>query len=132
MPLQVCTTAKMKCAMAVPPGMSVFNATPKMIQTSMQQAGNIMDNKPMVNVPSFGMCMSPTNPQFIAATAAALGTPTPVPCVPVLPAPWVPGVPNVLVSNQPAIDNTCMLTCALGVPMCITFIDAGQTTHLIP
>ena len=62
-------------------------------------AANIMDNKPMVNVGPFGMCMSPTNPAVAAATTAALGVLTPMPCLPVIPAPWVPGSPTVLIAQ---------------------------------
>jgi hypothetical protein len=36
-----------------------------------QPAANIQDFKPMVNVASFGMCTTPSNPQMAAATAAA-------------------------------------------------------------
>ena len=67
---------------------------------------------------------------FIAATAAAMGVPTPVPCTPVTPAPWVPGVPNVLIANIPVLDNTCTLTCALGGVISITF--PAQITHNVP
>ena len=44
-------------------------------------AANIMDHKPVVNIPTFGMCTAPTNPAVIAAMSAALGVPTPAPCV---------------------------------------------------
>jgi hypothetical protein len=128
MPMQTCTGAQMKCSFGMAP--SVFNATPKMVMTNYMPAGNIMDHVPVLNIPPFGMCQSPSNPMFIAATAAALGTPTPVPCMPITPAPWVPGVPTVMVANMPALDNTCTLNCIwAGV---ITFADAGQTNHQIP
>lgn len=92
--------------------------------------GVIMDNIPFTNIIPFPMCMSPTNPAFIAATSAALGVPTPVPCTPVTPAPWVPGVPTVLVAGIPAIDNTCTLNCVLGGVISISF--PAQVTHNVP
>lgn len=72
-------------------------------------AATIMDFAPFVNVLPFGMCTSPANPTVIAATAAALGVPTPMPCVPVT-TPWVPGAPNALVGTFPALtsDSKCM------------------------
>jgi hypothetical protein len=76
------------------------------------------------------MCLSPSNPTVAAATAAALGVLTPMPCVPVLPAPWVPGAPTVLITNIPALDNNCKLTCAWGG--LISFSTPGQFTHQIP
>jgi hypothetical protein len=108
----------------------VFNATPKMVQTSYMQAGTIMDNIPMTNIMPFGMCSSIANPTVASATATALGVLTPMPCVPVTPAPWAPGVPNVLIANQPALDNMCKLMCTwAGV---ISVVMPGQMTHDIP
>ncbi|MGS0757912.1 DUF4280 domain-containing protein, partial [Roseateles sp. GG27B] len=71
MPNQVCTGALMTCSFGVAP--STFNATPRPILTSNMVAGVITDNIPIMNVPPFGMCSSPSNPMVAAATAAALG-----------------------------------------------------------
>lgn len=128
MPNQVCTGAAMQCSFGMAP--SVFNATPRPVITSNMVAGVIMDHAPMMNVPPFGMCTTPSNPSVAAATAAALGVLTPMPCVPVLPAPWVPGVPTVLIANIPALDNSCKLMCAWGGV--ISFTTPGQFTHQIP
>lgn len=128
MPNQVCTGAVLQCTFGMAP--SSFIATPKMIQTSYMDAGNIMDNIPISNIPPFGMCQSLANPAVASATAAALGVLTPMPCLPVFPAPWVPGAPTVLLNNMPALDNTCKLMCAYGGVVSINF--AGQVTHQIP
>ncbi len=128
MALHCCTGALMKCSFGMAP--STFVATPKMVQTSYMDAGNIMDNVPMMNVPPFGMCQSLANPTVAAATAAAMGALTPMPCIPVLPAPWVPGAPTVLVSNMPALNDSSKLMCAwAGV---IQFNMAGQVTEMVP
>ncbi|MFN7726924.1 MAG: DUF4280 domain-containing protein [Rubrivivax sp.] len=128
MALHCCTGALMKCSFGMAP--STFVATPKMVQTSQMDAGNIMDNVPMMNVPPFGMCQSLANPTVAAATAAAMGALTPMPCIPVLPAPWAPGSPTVLVSNMPALNDSSMLMCAwAGV---IQFNMAGQVTEMVP
>jgi hypothetical protein len=72
-------------------------------------AATIMDHVPMVNVAPFGMCQTIANPQVAAATSAALGTLTPQPCIPVLPAPWSPGASVVTVQGLKALsdDSTC-------------------------
>ena len=85
-------------------------------------AANIMDCAPLTNIPTFGMCMSALNPTVAAATAAALGVLTPMPCIPVT-APWAPGVPTVLVRNALALDAASKCTCAYGGQISITTPD---------
>ena len=128
MAIHVCTGAMMMCSFGMAP--STFVATPKMVQTSYMDAGNIMDNIPITNIPPFGACQSLANPQVAAATAAALGVLTPMPCLPVIAAPWAPGAPTVLVSNMPALNNSSQLMCNwAGV---ITISNPGQTTEMVP
>lgn len=125
---QVCAGAMLKCSfgaapsvLAVLPAHRVFTGTP---------AANIMDGKPMVNVAPFGMCSSIANPAVAAATAAALGALTPMPCMPNTPAPWAPGATTVLIGGMPALDNSSKLACMWGGVIQITM--AGQTTTLVP
>jgi hypothetical protein len=82
-------------------------------------AANIMDFAPMTNIPTFGMCMSPANPMVAAATAAALGVLTPMPCIPVT-TPWTPGAPMVLLRNFPALDAASKCMCGYGGQISIT------------
>ena len=84
----------------------------------------------MTNVAPFGVCMSVTNPQVAAATAAAMGVLTPQPCIPATVAPWVAGAETVLLAGQPALDNisTCMCMWA-GV---ISVVVPGQVQTTIP
>ncbi len=93
-------------------------------------AANIMDNKPMVNIMPFGMCMSIANPEVAAETAAALGVLTPAPCIPNTVAPWVPGAPTALVANMPALDSNSKLMCIWGGV--IQIVVPGQTTTMVP
>jgi hypothetical protein len=93
-------------------------------------AANIMDHIPIMNIPPFGMCTCPANPVVAAATAAALGVLTPMPCVPATPAPWVPGAVTVLLDMAPALDNVSKLMCVYGGV--IQFSTPGQFTHNIP
>ena len=74
--------------------------------------------------------MSIANPEVASATAAALGVLTPMPCVPVTPAPWVAGAPTVLLGNFPTLDNISTLMCTWGGV--ITFVDAGEETVMVP
>jgi hypothetical protein len=129
MPLQVCMGAMMECTFGMTP--SPLKVLPlNHTRTNMVFDANIMDNVPIVNITPFGMCISLANPEVATATAAALGVLTPMPCVPVIPAPWTPGAPTVLIGNFPALDNTSMLMCMwAGV---ITFMDAGEETVNIP
>jgi hypothetical protein len=129
MPNHVCNGATLKCAMGLAPGQLVVLPM-NMVNTGNQPAANIMDNIPMVNITPFGNCISPANPTVAAATAAALGVLTPMPCVPVIPAPWAPGSPTVTLAFMPALDKSSMLNCAFGGV--ITIVVEGQMTHAIP
>jgi len=94
-------------------------------------AANIMDHIPLVNIPTFGMCQSPANPMVAAATAAALGVLTPMPCIPATAAPWIPGgAPTVLLGGMPALDASSTLICSYGGMIKINV--PGQMQMLIP
>lgn len=86
-------------------------------------AANILDSKPLINILPFGMCMSLANPMVAAATAAALGILTPMPCIPVTAAPWAPGAPKTLVAGAPALTMGSMCVCSYGGV--IQIINAG-------
>jgi hypothetical protein len=128
MGMQVCMGAMMQCSFGVAP--SSLIVLPQNQVLTGTPAATIMDNVPVANIPPFGMCSSPSNPQVISATAAALGVLTPMACVPVIPAPWVPGSPTVLIGNMPALNADSKLMCAwAGV---IQISSPGQTTVMIP
>lgn len=93
-------------------------------------AANIMDNAPMVNVPTFGMCSCPANPAVASATAAAMGVLTPMPCVPVTAAPWAPGSPTCILRGMPALNNSSKLMCSYGGIISINY--PGEVTESIP
>ncbi|GAB2839085.1 DUF4280 domain-containing protein [Pseudoduganella ginsengisoli] len=126
---QVVMGAMMTCTFGVAP--STMVVLPKnLVMAENMPAANIMDNVPMLNIPPFGMCNSPANPMVAAATAAALGVLTPMPCLPVIAAPWVPGAPTVLIANMPALDNVAKCMCNWGGV--IGFSMAGSVTTMIP
>jgi hypothetical protein len=90
----------------------------------------IMDNKPMANIMPFGMCQSMSNPQVAAATAAAMGVLTPMPCIPNTTAPWAPGSATVMIGNFPALNNSSKLACMWGGVIQIN--NPGQQTIQVP
>lgn len=123
MPNCVCSGATMQCTFGVAP--SVLNVLPTNRVMEGTPGANIMDFIPMTNIAPFGMCNAPTNPAVIATTAAALGVPTPAPCIPATVAPWVTGNPTVLLANFPILTDDSQLMCTwAGV---ISIKQAGQT-----
>ena len=129
MPNHVCMGAALQCSFGVAPSSLVVLPVNRMM-TSSVPAANIMDNVPMVNIMPFGMCTSPANPTVAAATAAALGVLTPMPCIPATTAPWAPGAATVLLANMPTLDDTSTLMCMWGGVIKVNF--AGQATEQIP
>lgn len=124
MGMQVCMGAMLQCSFGVAPSTLVVIPQNQVLATT--PAANIMDNKPIANVPPFAMCQSMANPAVAAATAAAMGALTPMPCMPVLTAPWIVGAPTVLIGNMPALDSNSTLICAFGGVIQIT--NPGQVT----
>jgi len=121
----VASGAMMMCSFGVAP--STLNVLPANKVMAGAPAANIMDYKPMVNIAPFGMCTTPSNPTVAAATAAALGVLTPMPCVPNVVAPWMPGVSTVMLAGMPALDNSCKCLCIWGGQ--ISIAQAGTTTQ---
>ena len=129
MPQQVCMGAQMMCSFGMAPSSLVVLPVNR-VNTDMVPDANIMDHVPMVNIMPFGMCITPSNPAVAAATAAALGVLTPMPCIPVTPSPWVPGAATVNLGNCPTLDNVSTLMCTWGGV--ITFVEPGEETVNVP
>jgi hypothetical protein len=124
MGIQVVTGAMMTCSFGMTP--APLNASPTGVMASGLPAATIMDMVPMENIPTFGMCTTPSNPEVASATAAALGVLTPMPCVPVTVAPWAPGAVSVRITEMPALTNECMCNCMWGGVITIT--EPGQVS----
>ncbi len=122
MAIQVSAGATTMCSFGAAPGSLMVLPVHQIMATS--PAGNIGDGAPVLNTTPFGVCSSPANPMVAAATAAALGVLTPMPCIPV-PAPWVPGSPKVVLKALPTLDMTSKAVCAWGGV--IQIINPGQT-----
>ena len=97
--------ARLQCSFGAPCTLNVNRPMTLMENAPM---ANIMDSVPFVNVIPTGTCSAPTNPAVIAAMGS------PVPCTPMVLAPWAPGKPDVLVENFPALLSTDKCFCAFG------------------
>jgi hypothetical protein len=120
MPLLVNLGSQIQCSFGAAP--SALLVVVPQVCGEKTPAANINDHIPMTNIPPFGMCSSPSNPTVAAATAAASGVLTPMPCVPLTTAPWVPGSPTVMLRGAPALSQSCQCLCNWG----------GVITHLKP
>lgn len=129
MGVQVVAGAMMTCSFGVAPSALVVPPQNRTFVGGVP-AANIMDNKPMVNIPPFGMCTSLANPTVASATTAALGVLTPMPCVPVIPAPWAPGSSTVMIGGKPALNHTSKCMCQWAGVISIT--SPGQVQTQIP
>src|SRR5438094_6097336 len=128
MPQLVTAGAMMMCSFGVAP--SVLAVLPINKTIAGTPAANIMDCVPMTNIQPFGVCMSIANPAVAAATAAALGVLTPMPCVPVTTSPWTPGSATCKIGGMLALNNTSTCMCTWGGVISIGY--PGQATVNVP
>jgi hypothetical protein len=126
MPPNVTATAMLTCSFGIAPStLNVLPASRVLIEG--KPAATIKDMVPMMNIPPFGMCTSPSNPMVAAATAAALGVLTPMPCIPVPAGPWKPGAAKTVIGNVPALTSPSMCNCAWSGIITIGFPGATRT-----
>lgn len=119
----VCSGAMMQCTMGTKPAqLTVLPA--RTVFLAGQPQANISDHVSMANLAPFGLCRSLAFPPTAAATAAALGTLTPMPCIHNTPAPWFVGKMDNLIQGQPALLKTCKCQCMWGGT--ISLITDGQ------
>jgi len=118
----VCMGAMMQCSFGMAPS-SLMVTVPLRPKCSNMLIANITDMIPMTNILPFGMCQSMANPTVASATSAACGVLTPMPCTPVITAPWAPPG-QVKIMNMPALIDNAQLMCAYGGQ--ITIKNPGQ------
>ena len=126
--MQITSGTTVQCSFGAAPG--TLNVLPLNAVLSGAPAATIMDHIPMVNVMPFGMCSCVANPMVAAATAAAFGALTPVGCLPMTTAPWMPGSPTVLIGNFPALQDASKLMCMWGGV--ISVVAPAQFTAQVP
>jgi hypothetical protein len=115
--------ATLQCSMGLAPGM--LHATERPLAVDGRPLATVADHAPVVNIASFGMCRSTSNPQVIAATSAAQGVLTPQPCVPVTSSPWTGGSAHLSYDNQAALTSSS--TCDCQWAGSISVKDPGNT-----
>ena len=129
MSVAVVAGAMLQCSFGMAP--STLNVLPvKRTLAGGPPLATITDFAPGVNIPPFGVCTSLANPMVAAATAAALGVLTPMPCIPATVAPWAPGSPSVLCGSIPAVTESSICMCAYGGVIKINV--PGQFTVQVP
>lgn len=111
MPKLVVGGAMLECSEGMAPGTLTVLPLGR-VAAGVLPAATVMDNKPTVNVAPFGMCKTQANPQVAAATAAAMGALTPMPCVPVITAPWSPGASVTTFDDKAALTSDSKCSCA--------------------
>lgn len=132
--MPICTeNGLMTCAMGtVFSKLRIIDPTRKTIlgKCPKNRCAVITDCVPGVNFDGFGPCWNILNPAVLAATTAASIAAghfvlTPMPCVAtMMPSPWLPLAPNVLVNKQPILLDKSISNCwGLGF---ITFQECGQ------
>lgn len=122
----VTSTAMVQCSFGAAPG--TLNVLPAGVMIEGKPAATITDSAPMVNVPSFGMCSSLANPTVAAATAAALGVLTPMPCVPQT-TPWVNGATTTMIAGKPGLTLGAQCMCAYAGVIQVINPGAIRTTE---
>lgn len=102
--------ALLQCSFGLAPcPLAVIDPSRPLVES--RPVATVNDFIPGSNIASFGMCSSTANPAVIAATAAALGTPTPAPCAPVITGPWMPGSVAVTIGGVAALTDSSTATC---------------------
>ncbi len=125
----VCSKAKIKCSCG--DRISTLTVFPdRTIWLTGQPQANISDHIPMRNIAPFGRCHTTRYPATGAATAAAHGKLTPMPCVPNTPFPWMGGKNDVILKGQPALLKSSTCKCVWGGTISITY--DGQTIGDLP
>jgi len=119
----VCSGATIKCTfgeksvkLAVYPDRTVF--------LTGQPTANITDHVSMYNIPSFGKCRTTSYPPTGSATAANMGSLTPMPCVPGTNSDWQNGKDDYIIKGNPALLKSSYCQCCYGG--IITITDDGQ------
>lgn len=125
MPKLVVHGASLTCSCGTAP--SSLAVLPIVVsEADAQPTATVDDFAPLLNIAPFGMCTTQANPQVAAATAAAMGTPTPQPCIPVTTAPWSPGSAVVTIDGRKALTDDSRCNCQWAGSISVTRAGSVQ------
>jgi hypothetical protein len=110
---QVIDGALLECSMGSTPAPLTVTSN-LVLKVKEKLAATVMDFAPAVNIKSFGMCKSLGNPTVAAATSAAQGALTPMPCVPATAAPWAPPAVQTIIGGFPGLLDSAKCACSFG------------------
>lgn len=129
MPELLTTGCMLSCSFGAAPSAFIATEMPgKPSLNEVLEAGTIFDIVPVENIPPFAMCSSMANPEVASATAAAQGVLTPMPCVPVIPAPWAPPSAILMANEMPLATIESKCECAWGGMISVTAPAEFTTT----
>ena len=126
-PQPVVTAAILECGMGTVPSVMIVLPVAQVLVES-RPVAVVADNVPFLNLLPFGMCKSPANPMVMAATAAALGVLTPMPCLPMPAGPWSSPVSKTTVGGKAMLGSGGTCSCAYGGSISIKLAGAMRTT----
>ena len=106
-----CLSSLLKCSFGLAPGTLMVLPVKLVCACAKPVACNI-DFVPFLNIMTFGMCQSMANPMVIAATAAAFGVLTPMPCIPMIITPWIAPHTKIKVRKIPTATMQSKCNCA--------------------
>ncbi len=115
----VCSGATMKCSFgSASARLTVY--PDRTVYLTDQPMANITDHISLYNIAAFGRCRTTAFPPTGAATAAAHGKLTPMPCVPGTQSNWMNGKNDVLVKGDAALLKSSYCRCCWGGIITIT------------
>ena len=115
MPELLTTGCMLSCSFGVAPSAFIATEMPgKPTLMEVLATATIFEIVPVENIPPFGVCSSLANPTVASATAAAMGALTPMPCVPVIVAPWAPPSAILSANKLPLATVESKCECAWG------------------
>ncbi len=107
------TGTMLKCEMGLIP--SPLNILPSnRVFASMMPVATMVNNTPVMNIATFGMCKSPANPQVVAIIASSLGSVTQAPCIPLTMTPWISQTMSSLSGSVPILTESDKIMCVWG------------------